>query len=190
VSKKRRQRSTAIRKRIEKKQREEVKQAKKRAKRGGGADEDVLLRMEVARQSATACAAAITDLEERLAASPIRGWTANDLGGEHGLAWLGSVIAEAAEAQPDEDPLRVGVWGEAKQPLLDRLSALEMAAPGLDLDWEAGFAKVAFALGRAEEPDEDEEDEPASSDETDEDDDASDGEDAADDDASSDEDDA
>lgn len=150
MSKKRRQRSTTIRKRIEKKQREEEKARKKQAKAAGGQGTDIELRVVVGRGAAEACAAAILDLSQRLAAGPIRGWTPSDLGGEHGLVWLAERIQESLAAQGG-DPLEVDILEGTKTELLDKQGGLEMAAPGLGLNWEQGFDDLFQALARAEE---------------------------------------
>ena len=160
MGRKRRQRSTSIRKRIEKKQREDDKQRRKLAKRAG-IDQDILLKMTVDRPLALACAAEISALGVRLAAGPIRGWTPSDLEGEDGnggLSWFGTLLQEAADSDESAE-LECQVPLNAQQPVLDRLSALEMAAPGLDVDWEVGFARVARSLSHAEEPPPPEEDE-------------------------------
>lgn len=161
---KRRQRSTQIRKRIEKKQREEDK-ARKREAKSQERDQDLVLRMTVAREPAEAVLGQIRDLEGRLAEGPIRGWTPDDLGGEHGLTMMADMIGAALDRQSDER-LVVELTVGARAPLLERLSALEMAAPGLKVDWEAGFDAVVQALGHATEelPQEDEPEEGAESD--------------------------
>jgi hypothetical protein len=146
---KRRQRSTQIRKRIEKKQREEDK-ARKREAKGKEQDADLVLRMIVARDPAEAVLGQIRGLEERLAEGPIRGWTPDDLAGEHGLTMMADMIGTAIDRQTDEK-LVVELTVGARGPLLERLSALEMAAPGLRVDWEAGFDAVMQALGKATE---------------------------------------
>lgn len=151
---KRKQRSTAIRKRIEKKQREEER-AKKRATKAAGKGGDALLAFSLPRDRVEACRAALVDLEQRLAQGSMRGWTTADLQGEHGLAWLGRVLAEALGAS--DDPVRVEVLEQSKHPLLDRLSTLELAASGLKLAWdEAGFDQLVRALNQATEVGEDE----------------------------------
>ncbi|MGE0708912.1 MAG: hypothetical protein AB7N76_22715 [Planctomycetota bacterium] len=150
MSRKRRQRSTTIRKRIEKQQREKDRQAKRSAKHSGQ-DDEVLLTMTVARGVAEACAAALADLDERLNEGPIRGWTADDLAGDHGVSWFGAALDEAAQSV-DAGDCTLEVERSAKQPLLDKLNALEMAAPGLGLDWEVGFQELSRALSHAEEP--------------------------------------
>lgn len=146
---KRRQRSTQIRKRIEKKQREEDK-ARKRQAKSQERDQDLVLRMIVARGPAEQVLGQIRDLEGRLAEGPIRGWTPDDLGGEHGLSMMADMIGAALDRQQDER-LVVELTLGARGPLLERLSALEMAAPGLKVDWEAGFDPVVQALGHATE---------------------------------------
>lgn len=157
MGRKRRQRSTAIRKRIEKKAREDEK-ARRRAMKAGRR-KDVVFEVYVPRESAEACSKAIGDLEQRLKAAPIRGWTTDDLSGEGGLAWLGNTLKESLAAEPDSGSLMVEVLGEAKRALLDKLTAIEMAAPGLQLDWEAGFPILARALSHAQERPEEEEEE-------------------------------
>jgi len=159
MGRKRRQRSTAIRKRIEKKQREDDR-ARRKAAKAGGADADAVLLATVPRADAQACAAAIQELGARLGSAPIRGWTEDDLSGDSGLAWLGDALHEAVETQ-DEDPLILEVNFAGQRGLLDRLTALETAAPGLDLEWEAGFPAVIRAISRAEEPPSEDEDEEA-----------------------------
>ncbi len=159
MSRKRRQRSTSIRKRIEKKQREDEKQRRKAAK-AAGTDEETMVVAEVPRASAAACAQALDDLGQRLHQSAIRGWTPADLRGEPaGLAWLGDALTEALETNTADDPLPFELSQAAQRHLLDRLGALEMAAPGLDLAWEPGFPDLARALSKAEEPPSEDEDE-------------------------------
>jgi hypothetical protein len=169
LSRKRRQRSTTIRKRIEKKQREVEKARRKEMKAAGGRLADVEVRIIVDRGSAEACAAALEDLGQRLAAEPIRGWTPADLGGDFGLAWLAERIREAM-AEHEEGPLHVDILEGAKSPVLDKLSGLEIAAPGLKIDWESGFVELFQAVGRAEEipPPEPEPEEGEEGDESDE----------------------
>lgn len=157
MGRKRRQRSTTIRKRIEKKRREDDK-ARRKAAKAGGADADAILLAEVPRAEAQACATAIQDLGARLSAAPIRGWTEDDLAGTSGLAWLGDALYEAVETQ-DDDPLVLEVSFTGQRDLLDKLTALETAAPGLELDWEAGFPTITRAISRAEEPPAEDEDE-------------------------------
>lgn len=171
---KRKQRSTAIRKRIEKKQREQQKANKKAQKAAGGGGADALVAFTLPRARLQACHAQLTALEERLAQGSMRGWTTSDLEGEHGLAWFGRVIGEALDTS-EGDPVTVELFEAAKQPLLDRMGALELAASGLKLEWdEAGFNDLLRALSQAEEleePDEDavpEVDPDASSESTDE----------------------
>lgn len=157
MSKKRRQRSTTIRKRIEKKQREDQKQRRKAAKQGGAGD---VVIAQVSRGAAAACARALGELGGRLAQGPIRGWTPDDLAGEAGLGWLGDALHEAVEMQQD-DPLSLELDASAQRNLLDRLGALEMAAPGLDLEWDPHFPELARAISKAEEPPSEEEEEAA-----------------------------
>lgn len=155
---KRKQRSTAIRKRIEKKQREQQKANKKAQKAAAGSDADALVAFTLPRGRLQACHAELTALEDRLAQGSLRGWTPNDLQGEHGLAWFGRVIGESLDAG-DQDPVTVELFEAAKQPLLDRMGSLEIAASGLKLQWdEAGFNDLLRALSQAEEPEEPDED--------------------------------
>lgn len=158
---KRKQRSTQIRKRIEKKQREEQKKAKRR-ERSSGADasgEELLLTFQLPRDRLAACQAALADLEARLSRESLRGWGAADLKGEHGLSYLTSLLAEAL--QGGGDPVVVELPETAKHPLLERLGALELAATGLKVSWdEAGFDQLLRALSQATEVGEDEEEEP------------------------------
>lgn len=151
---KRKQRSTAIRKRIEKKQREQQKADRKaqKAAAGSGDDEDRLVAFTLPRERVEACRAQLVALEERLAQGSLRGWTTSDLEGEHGLAWLARVLGEALEAS-DGDPVSVELFDGARQALLERMGALELAASGLKLEWdEAGFDELLRALNQAEEP--------------------------------------
>lgn len=166
---KRRQRSTAIRKRIEKRAREEQK-AKKKAEKAAGGRSDALLLARVPRAKAEACAAALADLEARLAKEPLRGWTRADLEGDFGLQWLGALLAEALAAS-DGDPLPVEFLEEGRSPVLERLGVLELAAPGLRVNWdEAGFQEVMRGISTAQdvevEAEEEEGEEAASGDET------------------------
>lgn len=156
MGRKRRQRSTAIRKRIEKKQREAEKQARREAKRSGR-DREIMLTMTVDAQVATACATALQDLDSRLASGPIRGWSQNDFSGDNGLTWFAGALQEAGEGKQGATELEVD--RAAQQELLNQLNALEMAASGLDLDWEVGFLQLARSLSHAEEPPPPEEDE-------------------------------
>lgn len=146
---KRRQRSTQIRKRIEKKQREEDKVRKREAK-GQAKDDEVVLRMLVARDAAEAALGQLRDLESRLAGGPIRGWTPEDLGGEHGLSTLADLVGAALDRQTDER-LVVELTVAARGPLLERLAALEIAASGLKVEWEAGLPEITQALSQAKE---------------------------------------
>ncbi len=158
---KRKQRSTAIRKRIEKKARETAKAARKAAKAAGGGDDGVLVVMSLGRAQAAACRDAITALEERLAGESLRGWTPADLDGDFGLLWLRDLLTEALDgaaegssedAGDDDGELVIELLEQGKMPLLDRLGALEMAASGLRLEWEeAGFDPLVRALRDAEE---------------------------------------
>lgn len=152
---KRRQKSTQIRKRIEKKQREEDR-ARKREQKGMHQDADLVLRMVVDRAAAEAALGQLRDLESRLASGPIRGWTTADLQSENGLSELADLVGAALDRQapaPEgkEDRLVVELTVAARAPLLERLSALEMAAPGLKVEWESGLADVTRALGQATE---------------------------------------
>lgn len=161
MSKNRRQRSTAIRKRIEKKRRED-KKAALRAGRRDGKDDETVLTVRVDREIATQTAAEIRALEKRLGEGPIRGWTPADLGdAKSGLGWLAGLM-EAALAEGSGE-LELGVLRAAQGGLLDKLNALEMAASGLSVDWDAGFLPLSRAISHAEEPppEEDEEDEDA-----------------------------
>jgi hypothetical protein len=170
---KRRQRSTQIRKRIEKKQREESKAKRRAAKNAGagGSGEELLLSFRLPRERIAACHSALQDLEARLSRESLRGWSTSDLQGEHGLSWFTSVLAEALEGSP-QDPLTVEFLEPAKHPLLERLGALELAASGLKVSWdEAGFDELVRAVSQAsevaeEEPEEEEPAAEASSDET------------------------
>lgn len=168
---KRRQRSTAIRKRIEKRAREENR-AKKKAEKAAGGRSDSLLAARLPRATVEACAAALADLEARLAKEPVRGWTRADLEGDFGLQWLGALLGEALAAS-DGDPLNVEFLEEGRGPVLERLGVLELAAPGLRVSWdEAGFQEVMRGISTAQdvevEAEEGEEggEEAASSDET------------------------
>lgn len=149
MGRKRRQRSTAIRKRIEKKQREAEKQARREAKRSGR-DSEIMLTMTVDAKIATDCATALQDLDTRLASGPIRGWSQNDFSGDNGLTWFAGALKEAGEGKSGATELEVD--RAAQQELLNQLNALEMAASGLDLDWEVGFLQLARSLSHAEEP--------------------------------------
>ena len=174
MSRKRRQRSTAIRKRIEKKQREDKKAAIRAGKRSGKEDETSLT-MRVDREVAAACAAEIRALAVRLAAAEqgqIRGWTTLDLGPEgRGLSWLGEALAAAIEGA-EGSMVELQVMRVAQGTLLDKLNAIELAASGLDLDWEVGFLALSRAISHAEEPPEVEEDEEDDDDDDDDDDDS------------------
>lgn len=151
MSKNRRQRSTAIRKRIEKKRRED-KKAAIRAGRREGKDDLTVLTVRVDRDVATQTAAEIRALEKRLGEGPIRGWTPADLGDEKtGLGWLAGLMEESL-AQSSGGELELGVLRAAQGGLLDKLNALEMAASGLSLDWDAGFLALSRAISHAEEP--------------------------------------
>lgn len=167
---KRKQRSTAIRKRIEKRAREEQK-AKKKAEKAAGGRSDALLLARVPRAMAEACAAALADLEARLAKEPLRGWTRADLEGDFGLQWLGALLSEALGAS-DGDPLPVEFLDEGRGPVLERLGVLELAAPGLRVNWdEAGFQEVMRGITTAQDveveaEEEEEGDEAGSTDET------------------------
>ncbi|MCO5171327.1 MAG: hypothetical protein M9894_33920 [Planctomycetes bacterium] len=177
---KRKQRSTAIRKRIEKKQREEQR-AKRKAQKaaGAGSGEDNLLFFRLPRERVAACHAALADLEARLAQGNLRGWSPSDLQGDYGLAWFGRVLGESLESS-EADPLRVEFFEQARHPLLERMAALELAASGLKLPWdEAGFDDLLRALNQAEEVVEEEEEEEEEVPETSEDEAAASGEEAA-----------
>jgi len=153
MSRKRRQRSTAIRKRIEKKQREKEKLAKKLAKREGGPEEDIRLETTVPRGAAMACAASIAELRQRLEGGPVRGWTADEIEADRDLSWFERHLTATLDENPGADPLPLEITEAARRHLLDRFSALEMAAPGLDVDWEGGrYVEVSKSLGQAEEP--------------------------------------
>lgn len=156
---KRKQRSTAIRKRIEKKQREQQKANRKAQKASAGAgDEDRLIVFTLPRERLQACHTQLSGLEDRLAQGSLRGWTTNDLQGEHGLAWFGRVLGEALDSS-DADPVSVELFEAARQPLLERMGSLELAASGLKVEWdEAGFNELLRALSQAEEPVEPDED--------------------------------
>ncbi|MCW8139764.1 MAG: hypothetical protein KIT58_12775 [Planctomycetota bacterium] len=156
---KRKQRSTAIRKRIEKKQREEQRAKRKAQKASGAGGGDTLVFFKLPRARVVACHAALVDLEARLAQGSLRGWSPSDLQGEHGLAWFGRVLGEALEGS-EADPLTVEFLEQAKHPLLERMGALELAASGLRVPWdEAGFDDLLRALSQAEEVSEEEEEE-------------------------------
>ena len=161
MSRKRRQRSTAIRKRIEKKQREDKKAAIRAGKRSGKEDETPLT-MRVDREVAAACAAEIRALAGRLAAAEqgqIRGWTTHDLGPDgRGLSWLADALATACEGDTGS-MVELAVLRVAQGTLLDKLNAIELAASGLGLDWDVGFLALSRAISHAEEPPEVEEDE-------------------------------
>lgn len=164
---KRKQRSTQIRKRIEKKQREQEK-AKKRAAKASGADgaNQILLGVQLPRERVEACHAALADLEARLTRESVRGWTASDLQGEHGLSWFKTVLAETMEGSAEGPRVQLQFFEGAKSPLLERLGALEIAASGLRVQWdEAGFDELVRAVSQAEElaDDEDEDEDEAES---------------------------
>lgn len=149
---KRRQRSTAIRKRIEKRAREESKAKRKAERAGGGKDGGTLVRTSLDRAQTDACCVALEDLTARLQRETIRGWSRADVEGEHNLGWLGQLLREALDADPEADPVTIELFDEAKPRLLDRLGALELAAPGLRVAWdEAGFNDLIRALNSAEE---------------------------------------
>ncbi|MBL4850086.1 MAG: hypothetical protein JKY65_31545 [Planctomycetes bacterium] len=163
MSKNRRQRSTMIRKRIEKKRRED-KKAAIRAGRRLGKDDEMMLTFRVDREVATKTAAELKSLGERLTAGPIRGWTTGDIGPDangpenSGLLWLAGALTTAA-AEDEDSELELGVLRAAQSGLLDKLNALEMAASGLGLDWDAGFLPLSRSISHAEEPPPEEEDE-------------------------------
>jgi hypothetical protein len=160
MSKNRRQRSTAIRKRIEKKRRED-KKAAIRAGRRAGKDDETVLTVRLDRNVAVQTAAEIRALEKRLAEGPIRGWTPSDLGDEKtGLGWLAGIM-EAGSAESSANELELGVLRRAQSGLLDKLNALEMACSGLSLDWDVGFLALSRAISHAEEPPPEEEEEDA-----------------------------
>jgi len=151
MSKNRRQRSTAIRKRIEKKRRED-KKAAIRAGRREGKDDETVLTVRLDRDVATNTAAEIRALEKRLNEGPIRGWTPADLGDEKsGLGWLAGVM-ETACSEDSGSELELGVPRVAQGGLLDKLNALEMACSGLSLDWDVGFLSLSRSISHAEEP--------------------------------------
>jgi len=141
VSRKRRQRSTARKARIAKYLREQKRKGK-RSDGGEGGDAERLWRFVVSTPSARGCSHALLDLQRRLALTPIRGWTENDLAGEHGLSWFATALTEGPM---DEREVVVDLPYLAKQDLLDRFGALEVAADGLDLDWR-DCAQVLHAL--------------------------------------------
>jgi hypothetical protein len=163
MSRKRRQRSTAIRKRVEKKQREEAKAAKRKAKAARAAGElGGVMQMYVMRAAADGAIAQITALEQRLASEgSIRGWSVDDLEEDWGLSWLNKLLSEAVEG-PGGARLEIEFPEVAKDPLCDRLSVLDRAAPGLGLEWETGLDAVSDAVRNSillveeEEEDEDE----------------------------------
>jgi hypothetical protein len=169
MSRKRRQRSTKIRKRAEKKQREDAKAKKRQAKLAGDGAIG-LLRMNVPRTVATSCVAALTDLETRITAAPIRGWSIDDLSQTHGLSWLRGCLAEALEG-PDGEVLTIEYPEDAKGPIWDQLDALDRVASGLGVAWEDGFPEVRTCIGDSVEvpPEIDEEDEEGEEGEDDED---------------------
>ena len=148
MSRKRRQRSTAIRKRVEKKQREDAKTRKRLAKlKKGGLDG--LMLTSISRHAAEAAVAALTDLETRLKEAPIRGWTEHDLADEYGLSWLNGFLQEVLAANPNAN-LAIEYPEAAKGPMSDKMGTLEVAAPGLKVDWDAGLHEVAQAFASAE----------------------------------------
>lgn len=148
MGRKRRQRSTTIRKRIEKKQREEARARKREAKRSGK-DNEIQVLMVVDRSAAVTSADILKDLNGRLAQAPIRGWTPHDLAGDQGLAWLADTMQEAG--QDGSDPLRIELSEKSKRELGDKLTQLEMAAPGLGIEWDEGFPQLMRAISQAEE---------------------------------------
>ena len=151
MSKKRRQRSTKIRKRIEKKQREVSKAAKKEAKNAGKPEDyEELLRCEIPRDAAISVVQQISGLAYRLSEEPIRGWTPDDLDAEFGLSYLLAMLSEELEIQVDEDPLTLDFLAESKRPLLDQMTKLELAASSLEVDWDTGLQPVLQALNGAE----------------------------------------
>jgi hypothetical protein len=158
MSRKRRQRSTTIRKRVEKKQREEAKARKRmlKSKKGELGGE---MQFAVSRAAAEAALDSLNDLERRLNQGPIRGWTTHDLNNEWGHVWLANLIDEALG--DTSNPLTVIIPEVAKGPLSDQLGTLEVAAIGLDVAWDKGLHEVAQAVASAtlivEETDEDEE---------------------------------
>ncbi|MCA8922469.1 MAG: hypothetical protein KDD82_11710 [Planctomycetes bacterium] len=156
MSRKRRQRSTAIRKRIEKKQREDLKKKRKEEK-GSDKERDEMVRAVIPRAAAQAFSSGILDLSSRLEAGPIRGWTNHDLEGDPGLEWLAEHVT--ARLEDPADPVEVYLLARAKGDMLDKLGSMEMAASGLGLDWESGFGVFTRALGQAEEWIDEEEDE-------------------------------
>lgn len=164
MSRKRRQRSTKIRKRAEKKQREEAKAKKRKDKLNRGDGVVGLLSMDVSTDAATTCIAALSDLETRLASAPIRGWSIEDLQNGYGLSWLTKVLSEAIAGDSDADPLHIEYPEDAKGPIWDQLEALDRAAPGLSVTWDESFDELSTAISDSlevpeDEPEEDEEDE-------------------------------
>ncbi|RMG08487.1 MAG: hypothetical protein D6731_21790 [Planctomycetota bacterium] len=151
MSRKRRQRSTAIRKRVEKKQREQAKAAKRKAKAARAAGElGGIVRMRLRRAAASGAVAQIAAFEERLSEKgAIRGWSLDDLAQDWGLSWLRALLEEALRADPG-DLLEVELPEVAKTELTDRLSVLDPAAPGLGIEWDEGLAEVAAAVRTAE----------------------------------------
>jgi hypothetical protein len=155
---KRKQRSTQIRKRIEKKQREENKARRKEARAGGGGDD--MVAFSLPRERAASCAKALADLGLRLSRQSLRGWTTADLEGENGLAWLMKQLAAAATSGGGDD-VRVEIPEAAKHAILDRMSSFELASSGLQVAWEeAGFDELVRAIHSANAEDEDDVDEP------------------------------
>lgn len=154
---KRRQRSTAIRKRIEKRAREESKAKRKAERAGGGKEGGTLVVTSLERAKTEACCVALEDLTARLQRESIRGWSKADVEGDQNLGWLGSLLREALDADADADPVTIEFFDENKPKLLDRLGALELAASGLRVAWdEAGFNELIRALHSAEEAPEEE----------------------------------
>lgn len=166
---KRRQRSTAIRKRIEKRAREESKAKRKAERAGGGKEGGTLVVTTLERAKTDACCVALEDLTARLQRESIRGWSKADVEGDQNLGWLGALLREALDADPEADPVSIEFFDENKAKLLDRLGALELAASGLRVAWdEAGFNDLVRALHSAEEAPEEEPEPSASADEGDE----------------------
>ena len=158
MGRKRRQRSTTIRKRIEKKQREEARARKRDAKRSGK-DQETMVLLVADRGAALTTSDALQDLNTRLGEAPIRGWTPHDLGGDQGLNWLAGAMKEASA--DGSDPLRVEMSERAKREIGDKLTQLEMAAPGLQIDWDESFNHLVRAVSQAEIIPEEEEEEGA-----------------------------
>ncbi len=144
MSRKRRQRSTMIRKRVEKKQREQAK-ARRRQLKGKKGDLGGQMQMMLTRTSAEAALATLNDLERRLHQGAIRGWTTHDLNNDWGQVWLANLLDESL-GESTEARLTVEFPEAAKGPLSDQLGTLEVAAAGLEVDWDTGLNEIAQAV--------------------------------------------